>query len=49
MVATAALEVAVHALNAESADVRWLPVHGVVELELHPGFATTWPALQARL
>lgn len=49
VVATAAHELPVHALNAESADVRWLPVHGVDDLDLHPGFASTWPALQARL
>ncbi|MCU1587135.1 MAG: hydrolase [Frankiales bacterium] len=49
VMATTAQELPVHALNAESADVRWLPAQGVQELALHPGFATTWPALQARL
>jgi 8-oxo-dGTP pyrophosphatase MutT (NUDIX family) len=49
VVATAGAELPVHALNAESADVQWLPVHSVDDLLLHPGFASTWPALRERL
>ena len=41
--------VAVHALDAESNDVRWVGAQVVVELELHPGFAATWPTLASRL
>lgn len=30
----------------ESVALRWVPVEQVVELPLHPAFATAWPALQ---
>lgn len=33
----------------ESAELRWVPVGGVTELDLHPGFARTWPRLRERL
>jgi 8-oxo-dGTP pyrophosphatase MutT (NUDIX family) len=49
VVARAHTELAVHALDRESADVRWLPVEGVLELPLHPGFAGTWPVLRSRI
>lgn len=49
VVATAPQELPVHALDRESADVRWLPAQGVDELDLHPGFRRTWPALRERL
>ena len=49
VVARADAELAVHALDRESADVRWLPADGVVELPLHPGFAGTWPLLRSRI
>ncbi|MGB8651266.1 MAG: NUDIX hydrolase [Mycobacteriales bacterium] len=39
----------VHALDRESADVRWVPPADVDLLPLHPGFAGTWPALRLRL
>ena len=42
-------EVAVHALDHESNDVRWVPADHVDQLELHPGFAGTWPRLRADL
>lgn len=32
-------------LNRESIQVRWLPAADVADLPLHPGFATSWPAL----
>ncbi|HEU5484370.1 MAG TPA: NUDIX domain-containing protein [Microlunatus sp.] len=33
----------------ESAELRWVAVSRVTELELHPGFAGTWPILRDRL
>ena len=33
----------------ESAELRWVPVSAVTALDLHPGFAGTWPALRERL
>lgn len=35
--------------DAESAELRWVPAPSVAELALHPGFATAWPTLRARL
>jgi 8-oxo-dGTP diphosphatase len=49
VLATADAELAVHALDRESTDVRWVHVDGVVTLPLHPGFAGTWPELRSRL
>lgn len=49
VLATAAVELAVHALDRESTDVRWVPADGVRALPLHPGFASTWPELRTRL
>ena len=49
VLARAGGELAVHALDRESADVRWLPAEGVDELTLHPGFAGTWPELRSRI
>lgn len=49
VLASAPSELAVHALDKESTDVRWVPVEGVVGLPLHPGFAGTWPELRTRL
>ena len=31
--------------NAESAELRWVPEAEILALELHPGFARTWPLL----
>jgi 8-oxo-dGTP pyrophosphatase MutT (NUDIX family) len=33
-------------LNFETTDVRWVPVPSVDHLPLHPGFATSWPAVR---
>lgn len=33
----------------ESAELRWVAVSQVTELNLHPGFAGTWPVLRQRL
>ncbi len=49
VLARAATELAVHALDRESNDVRWVHADGVVGLPLHPGFAGTWPELRMRL
>ena len=35
--------------DAESLELRWVPVDEVDGLPLHPGFADAWPALAARL
>lgn len=35
--------------DAESTEVRWVPVAEVTDLPLHPGFALAWPVLRARL
>jgi 8-oxo-dGTP pyrophosphatase MutT (NUDIX family) len=35
--------------DAESLELRWVPVEEVDTLPLHPGFGSTWPALRARL
>jgi 8-oxo-dGTP pyrophosphatase MutT (NUDIX family) len=32
--------------NRETAEVRWVPNNQVSALQLHPGFAATWPLLQ---
>lgn len=35
--------------DAESLELRWVPLDGVGALPLHPGFAASWPALRAML
>ncbi len=35
--------------DAESLELRWVPVEDVETLPLHPGFASSWPALRSRL
>ena len=35
--------------DAESNELRWVAVHEVVGLELHPGFASAWPELREYL
>jgi 8-oxo-dGTP diphosphatase len=35
--------------NAESAELRWVPVGEVGALHLHPGFARTWPSVRTYL
>lgn len=34
------------AINAESVEVRWIPIADVLDLVLHGGFAQAWPHLQ---
>ena len=35
--------------NAETDDLRWVPVTDVVTYPLHPGFASSWPDLLERI
>ena len=35
--------------DAESVDLRWVPIDQVDLLPLHPGFAASWPSLRKRL
>lgn len=35
--------------DAESIELRWVPVAQVDQLPLHPGFGASWPSLRARL
>ncbi len=35
--------------DAESVELRWVPLDGVAELPLHPGFGAAWPELRALL
>jgi 8-oxo-dGTP diphosphatase len=35
--------------DAESAELRWVPVDEVDTLDLHPGFAAAWPELRTAL
>lgn len=35
--------------DVESIELRWVPIADVTALPLHPGFATSWPELRARL
>jgi 8-oxo-dGTP diphosphatase len=35
--------------DPESLDLQWVPLDDVVLLELHPGFAKSWPDLRARM
>ena len=39
----------VHPANWESTEIRWWPLAEVAGLELHHGFAATWPHLQTLL
>jgi 8-oxo-dGTP pyrophosphatase MutT (NUDIX family) len=40
---------AAHIGDAESLELRWVPVDEVEALPLHPGFGSSWPALRERL
>ncbi|WP_431277156.1 NUDIX hydrolase [Leifsonia poae] len=35
--------------DVESIELRWVPIAEVAEFPLHPGFASSWPELRARL
>lgn len=49
VVARAIADIAPHAANAESLDVRWWRIDEVATLPLHHGFASAWPRLRALL
>ncbi len=46
MVASALAEIILEP-NAESADLRWVELGEVETLDLHSGFAKTWPRVRA--
>lgn len=48
VLAEALVDVALVA-NRESAALRWVPAGEVAGLDLHPGFARTWPGIAAML
>ena len=45
MIAHAASDVGAYEANAESEDLRWVPVDDVAGFDLHPGLRATWPDL----
>jgi 8-oxo-dGTP pyrophosphatase MutT (NUDIX family) len=49
VVARAARAFDAHIGDAESLELRWVPVSQVDSLPLHPGFGSSWPALRERL
>jgi 8-oxo-dGTP diphosphatase len=49
VLAEAAEALPVRADAYETTDARWLPLAQVDQLELHPGFAETWPEVRAAL
>ncbi len=46
-VVAAALTDMVLEANAESAELRWVPLDAVENLHLHPGFARSWPHVRS--
>jgi 8-oxo-dGTP pyrophosphatase MutT (NUDIX family) len=46
---TAAVGTSARPTGGESIDVAWVPVAGVGELPLHPGFGMSWPRLRSEL
>ena len=49
VVAQAVRSFEAHMADVESIELRWVPVHEIDDLPLHPGFAASWPSLRARL
>ena len=45
VIAHAASDVGAYEANAESADLRWVPLEEVAGFDLHPGLRATWPDL----
>jgi 8-oxo-dGTP pyrophosphatase MutT (NUDIX family) len=45
VIATVSLPIVANARSRETAEVRWVRCDAVSQLELHPGFAATWPLL----
>ncbi|NMH97268.1 NUDIX domain-containing protein [Pseudonocardia acidicola] len=48
VVARSAVAIPVAARGRESCELRWVPVDRIHELDLHPGFAASWPDLRMR-
>ena len=46
---SAASEFAVYPVSREAPEVAWVPADRVESLDLHPGFAETWPVIRAAL
>jgi 8-oxo-dGTP diphosphatase len=49
VLALARPHLAVRARNAESAELRWVPLALVVDLDLHPALRSAWPVLSAAI
>lgn len=47
VIARATDQLIAHEVNDESHEVRWVEIEKVDELNLHPSFAKSWPALKA--
>ena len=46
VIARATHELIAHEVNDESHEVRWVDIEKVSELNLHPSFSNSWPALK---
>lgn len=49
VIATSEDDADAHAANAESEDLRWVPLDDVDTFPLHAGLASSWPALRPRV
>jgi 8-oxo-dGTP diphosphatase len=47
VIASADSPLVAHPKGHETAEMRWVPIEAVDDLELHPGFAATWPQVSA--
>lgn len=46
VIARASVELVAHEVNEESHEIRWVAIDKVDELNLHPSFGNSWPALR---
>ncbi len=46
VIARAGVELVAHEVNDESHEVRWVDIDRVADLNLHPSFGNSWPALR---
>ena len=46
VIASAAAHLVAHELNDESHEVRWVDIHEIEKLTLHPSFAASWPKVK---
>lgn len=46
VIARATVDLVAHEVNEESHEVRWVDIDKVAELNLHPSFGDSWPALR---